>query len=127
MPRRSAGLSNVNGKQLSTLKPLWAVTGDAPGMAFVSSPIIFYVIRFLLGVFEAGFFPGIILYLTYWFPAAERARATAYFMTAVALAGRAARQRVKQRTKVRRAARAAFMGSPSVDGFSSEVTPVIKP
>lgn len=57
------------------------------GMMFVQGPASFYALRLLLGLFEAGFFPGIILYLTYWFPAAERARATAYFMTAVALAG----------------------------------------
>ena len=52
-----------------------------------SGPLSFYVVRFLLGVAEAGFFPGIILYLTYWFPAAERARAVALFMTAIAIAG----------------------------------------
>jgi MFS transporter, ACS family, tartrate transporter len=45
----------------------------------------FYVLRFLLGVAEAGFFPGIILYLTYWFPAARRAQMVALFMTAIAL------------------------------------------
>ena len=43
--------------------------------------------RFLLGVAEAGFFPGIVLYLSYWFPAAERARAVALFMTATAMSG----------------------------------------
>ena len=46
----------------------------------------FYALRFLLGVAEAGFFPGIILYLTYWFPAAQRARTVALFMTAIAVA-----------------------------------------
>jgi MFS family permease len=44
-------------------------------------------VRFLLGVAEAGFFPGIILYLTYWFPAARRGKATSLFLTAVAVAG----------------------------------------
>ncbi len=53
---------------------------------FVRSEIWFYALRFLLGVAEAGFFPGIILYLTYWFPAARRARITALFMTAIAIA-----------------------------------------
>ena len=48
---------------------------------------MFYVMRFFLGVAEAGFFPGIILYLTYWYPAHRRARMTAVFMTAVALSG----------------------------------------
>lgn len=51
-------------------------------MALVSGPWSFYVLRFLLGVAEAGFFPGIILYLTYWYPAEYRAR----FMAAFALA-----------------------------------------
>src|SRR5438477_1382277 len=53
---------------------------------FVTGAGSFYLVRILLGVAEAGFFPGIILYLTYWFPARERARMTAYFMTAIALA-----------------------------------------
>ena len=55
------------------------------GMMFVSSATSFYVMRFLLGVAEAGFFPGIILYLTYWYPADRRGRVTAIFMSAVAL------------------------------------------
>ena len=57
------------------------------GMMFVSSATSFYVLRFLLGVAEAGFFPGIILYLTYWYPAERRARMTALFMSAIALSG----------------------------------------
>jgi D-galactonate transporter len=55
--------------------------------AFVSTPMQFYVMRFLLGVAEAGFFPGVILYLTYWYPAHRRGRMTTFFMTAVALSG----------------------------------------
>lgn len=51
-------------------------------MAFVDSPTSFYVVRFLLGASEAGFFPGIILYLSYWFPARHRAGVTALFMAA---------------------------------------------
>jgi ACS family tartrate transporter-like MFS transporter len=51
-------------------------------MAFVQGPTSFYVIRFLLGAAEAGFFPGIILYLSYWFPARHRAGVTAFFMAA---------------------------------------------
>ncbi|MFN0180287.1 MAG: MFS transporter [Gemmatimonadales bacterium] len=54
---------------------------------FVTTATTFYLMRFLLGVAEAGFFPGVILYLTYWFPRAERGRRTAAFMTAVAVAG----------------------------------------
>ncbi len=47
----------------------------------------FYLLRFLLGMGEAGFFPGIILYLTYWFPSEYRVRMTATFMSAVPLTG----------------------------------------
>ncbi len=63
----------------------WGVFATA--MAAVVGPHSFYLLRFLLGVSEAGFFPGMILYLTYWFPSAERARAIAKFMTATSLAG----------------------------------------
>src|SRR5581483_7275326 len=52
-------------------------------MALVNSAWSFYVLRFLLGVAEAGFFPGIILYLTYWYPAEYRARFLAAFALAV--------------------------------------------
>jgi ACS family tartrate transporter-like MFS transporter len=62
----------------------WGVVATA--MAFVHSETSFYAMRFLLGVAEAGFFPGIILYLTYWFPAATRARIVSLFMAAVPLA-----------------------------------------
>ncbi len=54
--------------------------------ALVQSPLTFYVLRFLLGVAEAGFFPGMIFYLTLWFPHAYRARFTAGFMAAIPLA-----------------------------------------
>lgn len=52
---------------------------------FVKTEFWFYTLRFLLGAAEAGFFPGIILYLTYWFPASRRAKMTALFMTAIAI------------------------------------------
>ena len=57
------------------------------GMMLVSNETAFYIMRFLLGVAEAGFFPGIILYLTYWYPAQRRGRITAMFMTGIPLAG----------------------------------------
>jgi ACS family tartrate transporter-like MFS transporter len=57
------------------------------GMSVVNGPWSFYVLRILLGFAEAGFFPGIILYLTYWFPARERARAVALFMAASPVSG----------------------------------------
>ena len=54
--------------------------------AFVVGQNSFYALRFLLGVAEAGFFPGVILYLTYWFPKRYRGRVTAGFMTAIPIA-----------------------------------------
>ena len=57
------------------------------GMMFTRSPSAFYLLRFLLGAAEAGFFPGIIYYLSLWYPAAQRARAIAAFMTAVPVTG----------------------------------------
>lgn len=56
-------------------------------MAVSHSAASFYTLRFLLGVAEAGFFPGIILYLTYWYPRQHRARMVALFMTAIAVSG----------------------------------------
>jgi ACS family tartrate transporter-like MFS transporter len=53
--------------------------------ALVQGPLSFYAVRFLLGVAEAGFFPGMILYLSYWFPARERAKAVGFFMSAIAI------------------------------------------
>ncbi len=58
----------------------------ACAMALVRGETSFYVLRLLLGIAEAGFFPGIILYLTYWFPAGTRARIIALFMASVPLA-----------------------------------------
>jgi ACS family tartrate transporter-like MFS transporter len=59
----------------------------AAGMMFVRGPGSFYVLRFLLGIAEAGFFPGIIFYLSEWFPSEARARAIARFMTAIPVSG----------------------------------------
>ena len=56
-------------------------------MMFVTSETMFYVLRFFLGAAEAGFFPGIILYLTFWFPSRQRGRIVALFMTAIAMSG----------------------------------------
>lgn len=61
----------------------WGVV--ASSTAFIQGEIGFYVVRVLLGIAEAGFFPGIILYLTYWFPRVERARIVALFFLAVPL------------------------------------------
>src|SRR2546428_6113054 len=64
---------------------VWGVIASA--MVLVRGVGSFYTLRALLGVVEAGFFPGMILYLTYWFPAVERARAVAGFMTAIPISG----------------------------------------
>jgi D-galactonate transporter len=56
-------------------------------MAFVTTPAQFYTVRFLLGVAEAGFYPGVILYLTYWFPNRRRAKVTAIFQAGIPIAG----------------------------------------
>src|SRR4051812_34161433 len=63
----------------------WGLVSSA--MMFVRSAPAFYVLRFLLGAAEAGFFPGIIFYLTRWFPVRERGRTIAAFMTATLVAG----------------------------------------
>ena len=63
----------------------WGLVSVA--MAFTRGPVSFYVLRFLLGLAEAGFFPGIILYLSYWFPSNHRSAVTAMFMAAAPAAG----------------------------------------
>ena len=63
----------------------WGIVSSA--MMLVRGPAAFYTLRFLLGAAEAGFFPGMIYYLTRWFPARERARTVAAFMTATLTAG----------------------------------------
>ena len=72
-------------KWISGLMIVWGVISCL--MIFIRGPISFYGMRFLLGAAEAGFFPGMILYMKRWFPANARARAVAWFMTANPLAG----------------------------------------
>jgi sugar phosphate permease len=72
---------------LSRIMFLWGVISALT--MFVKTPGQFYAARFLLGLFEAGFFPGVILYLTYWFPATRRGRVTGLFMLAIPVAGMA--------------------------------------
>ncbi|MFJ5380817.1 MFS transporter [Cupriavidus sp. CER94] len=72
-------------KTLARITILWGLASMA--MIFVKTPMQFYTLRFMLGIFEAGFFPGVVLYLTYWFPAARRARINGLFMTSFAIAG----------------------------------------
>jgi len=63
----------------------WGILSAAT--MFVASAEWFYLLRFLLGIAEAGFFPGIVLYLSQWYPASRRGRVMALFMTAVAISG----------------------------------------
>ncbi|MGW5101197.1 MFS transporter [Streptomyces sp. NPDC004100] len=63
----------------------WGVISAA--FVFVTNETTFYVFRFLLGAAEAGFYPGVILYCTYWFPSHRRARVIAMFMSAIPVAG----------------------------------------
>ncbi|MCA8200755.1 MFS transporter [Burkholderia sp. AU33545] len=70
---------------LARIMLTWAVISAS--FVFVKSPTTFYILRFMLGVAEAGFAPGVILYLTYWFPSARRAKALSLFFMAIPLAG----------------------------------------
>ncbi len=72
-------------KWIARIMISWGVISGC--MMFVQTPTSFYILRFLLGVAEAGFFPGIILYLTYWYPAARRSKVTSLFMTGIPMAG----------------------------------------
>jgi len=70
------------------ISPILIVSGVlGSAMMLVRSPVTFYLLRFLLGVAEAGFFPGIIYHLGQWLPATQRARTTTLFMAAIPLAG----------------------------------------
>ena len=71
-------------KWISRIMITWGIT--AALTAAVTTPFQFYLVRFLLGLAEAGFFPGVIVYLTHWFPSRDRARALAYFFVATPLA-----------------------------------------
>jgi MFS family permease len=64
---------------------LWGLASVS--LMFVRHPSEFYVIRFILGCFEAGFFPGVLLYLTYWYPQGRRAGIVSWFFAGVAIAG----------------------------------------
>ena len=72
-------------KWIARIMISWGVISGC--MMLVQTPTSFYILRFFLGVAEAGFFPGIILYLTYWYPAARRAKVTSLFMTGIPMAG----------------------------------------
>jgi ACS family tartrate transporter-like MFS transporter len=79
-------LSRVGARRwIARILVSWGVISSA--MMFITGPWSFVLLRFLLGCAEAGFFPGIVLYLTYWFPARQRARAVALLMVASPLTG----------------------------------------
>src|SRR4030095_12615379 len=63
----------------------WGILSAA--MMFVNTPTSFYIMRFLLGVAEAGFIPAILLYLTSWFPTSRRSKVTALFLTGIPMSG----------------------------------------
>jgi D-galactonate transporter len=72
-------------KWIARIMVTWGLISMAT--MFVRTPRTFYVLRFALGLAEAGFFPGIVLYLTYWYPPHRRGRMSALFMTAISLSG----------------------------------------
>jgi len=72
-------------KTITRIMCLWGLVSMT--MAFVSTPLEFYLARILLGAAEAGFFPGIILYLTLWFPNRLRGRVMSFFVLAIAVSG----------------------------------------
>jgi D-galactonate transporter len=72
-------------KVLGALMIAWGIGSAA--LMFVTTPVQFYVLRFITGVFEAGFFPGIVLYFTNWFPAARRGQVMGLFMSAIPISG----------------------------------------
>jgi MFS family permease len=70
---------------LMRIMAIWAII--SAGFMFVKTPMQFYALRFLLGAAEAGFYPGIILYLTRWYPSGRRAKIIALFITAIPISG----------------------------------------
>lgn len=68
---------------IARIMVVWGVISAA--MMFVTSETSFYILRFLLGASEAGFYPGIVLYLTYWFPSRLRSQICAFFFLGIAL------------------------------------------
>jgi MFS transporter, ACS family, tartrate transporter len=70
---------------LARIMVTWGVLSAS--MMLVRTPFAFYALRFLLGAAEAGFFPGVLYYLSHWYPQAHRARAISAFMTAIPVTG----------------------------------------
>jgi D-galactonate transporter len=72
-------------KWIARIMISWGIASSL--MMFVATPWQFYAMRFVVGVMEAGFLPGVVLYLTYWFPGRRRAQANSWFMIAISLSG----------------------------------------
>ena len=72
-------------KWIARIMVSWGMISGA--CALIGGPTAFLILRFLLGAAEAGFFPGVILYLTYWFPSEYRAKIVGIFMVAIPVAG----------------------------------------
>src|SRR5215470_2774541 len=72
-------------KTFARITILWGLTSISTML--IRTPGAFYLLRFLLGAFEAGLLPGVVLYLTYWFPTRRRARMTGFFLAAIPIAG----------------------------------------
>lgn len=72
-------------KVIGTLMIAWGVASAS--LMLVKTPEAFYTLRFITGVFEAGFFPGIVLYFTNWYPASRRGRIMGLFMSAIPISG----------------------------------------
>ncbi len=72
-------------KTLTRIMTLWGLA--IVSMAWAQNEYWFYIQRFLLGAFEAGFFPGVLLYLSFWFPNSQRGRATSMFLVGIPLSG----------------------------------------
>jgi MFS family permease len=72
-------------KWIARIMITWGIASGA--FALIGGPISFLILRFLLGAAEAGFFPGVILYLTYWYPSVYRAKIVGIFMVAIPVAG----------------------------------------
>jgi MFS family permease len=83
--------SNVLLQKIGARKTLMRITigwgAVCVAMMFVTTPLQFYVMRFLLGAFEAGFQPGVLIFLSYWYPAHRRAQAIGLFTSATAVSG----------------------------------------
>ncbi|KWH31888.1 MFS transporter [Burkholderia cepacia] len=71
-------------KTMLRIMVLWGILASTT--MFVTTPMQFYVVRFLLGLFEAGFVPGVVLYITYWYPSERRGQVMGIFMSASSIA-----------------------------------------